>query len=186
MSRPAGPAGAANRAALPPASPASNPGDAVDASTPRRVVAVLLRLMRSKLVRAAFLILVLALLAVALYDQAGTLWHQVQRLSWPVVLLAFVFGLLGLYFNLMVWRELLADLGTRLSIPEAWRIYFIGGLSKDVPGRIWPLLAQAELGAHRGIPPGRSALSVGLSYSGMTCLGFVVGAITLPFATAAS
>src|SRR5260370_11856084 len=125
MSRPAGPAGAANRAALPPASPASNPGDAVDASTPRRVVAVLLRLMRSKLVRAAFLILVLALLAVALYDQAGTLWHQVQRLSWPVVLLAFVLRLLGLYFNLMVWRGAVAGHCHRLSIPRAARLYFI-------------------------------------------------------------
>jgi glycosyltransferase 2 family protein len=193
MSRPAGPPGAANRAAMPPASTASNPdgtasdpGGTANPSTPRRVIDVLLHLMRSKLVRAAFLILVLVLLAVALYDEAGTLWHQVQRLSWPVVVLAFVFGLLGLFFNLMVWRELLADLGTRLSIPEAWRIYFIGGLSKYIPGSIWPMLAQAELGADRGIPRSRSALSVVLSYSVMTCLGFVVGAVTLPFANAGS
>jgi glycosyltransferase 2 family protein len=183
MSRPAGPAGAANRAAVP---PASNPRDAVGTSELPRVLAVLVRLMRSKVVRAAFLIVVLALLAVALYDQAATLWHQVQRLSWPIVLLAFVFGLLGLCFNLMVWRELLAELGSRVSIPEAWRIYFIGGLSKYVPGSIWPMLAQAELGADRGIPRSRSALSVVLSYSVMTCLGLAVGAITLPFANAGS
>jgi glycosyltransferase 2 family protein len=183
MSRPAGPAGAANRAAVP---PASNAPDGAAAPGLPRVLAVLVRLVRSKLVRAAFLIVVLALLGLALYDQAGTLWHQVQRLSWPIVLLAFVFGLLGLFFNLMVWRELLADLGSRISIPEAWRIYFIGGLSKYLPGSIWPMLAQAELGADRGIPRSRSALSVVLSYSVMTCLGLVVGAITLPFAHAGS
>jgi len=80
MSRPAGPAHAANRAAVP---PASNPRDAVGTSPLPRVLAVLVRLMRSKVVRAAFLIVVLALLAVALYNQAATLWHQVQRLSWP-------------------------------------------------------------------------------------------------------
>ena len=181
MSRRAGPAGAADRAAEP---PASHPRDAVGTSALPRVLAVLVRLMRLKVVRAAFLIVVLALLAVALYDQAGTLWHQVQRLSWPIVLLAFVFALVGLFFNLMVWRELLAELGSRISIPEAWRIYFIGGLSKYVPGSIWPMLAQAELGADRGIPRSRSALSVVLSYSVMTCLGLVVGAITLPFANA--
>ena len=183
MSRPAGPASAANRAAVP---PASNPRDATGEPALPRALAVPVRLMRSKLVRAAFLIVVLVLLALALYDQAGTLWHQVQQLSWPIVLLAFLFGLLGLFFNLMVWRELLADLGSRISIPEAWRIYFIGGLSKYVPGSIWPMLAQAELGADRGIPRSRSALSVVLSYSVMTCLGLVVGAVTLPFAHAAA
>jgi glycosyltransferase 2 family protein len=189
MSRPAGPAGAAHQAAEPaaghPRDPAAAPGaDPAAAPGLPRVLAVLIRLMRSKLVRAAFLIVVLVLLGLALYGQAGTLWQEVQRLSWPVVLLAFAFGLLGLFFNLMVWRELLADLGSRLSIPEAWRIYFIGGLSKYVPGSIWPMLAQAELGADRGIPRSRSALSVVLSYSVMTCLGLVVGAITLPFAHA--
>jgi glycosyltransferase 2 family protein len=193
MSRPAGPAGA-NRTAAPPSSTpgtastastssaASNPGDTANPSTLPRAITVLIRLMRSKLVRAAFLILVLVLLALTLYDEASKLWHEVQRLSWPVVLLAFAFCLLGLFFNLMVWRELLADLGSRISIPEAWRIYFIGGLSKYVPGSIWPMLAQAELGADRGIPRSRSALSVVLSYSVMTCLGLVVGAVTLPFA----
>jgi uncharacterized membrane protein YbhN (UPF0104 family) len=191
MSRPAGPTGAAHRAAEPavshPPDPAADPAVSPGAAPGLpRVLAVLIRLMRSKLVRAAFLIVVLVLLGLALYGQAGTLWQQVQRLSWPVVLLAFAFGLLGLFFNLMVWRELLADLGSRLSIPEAWRIYFIGGLSKYVPGSIWPMLAQAELGADRGIPRSRSALSVVLSYSVMTCLGLVVGAITLPFAHAGS
>jgi uncharacterized membrane protein YbhN (UPF0104 family) len=86
----------------------------------------------------------------------------------------------------MVWREMLADLGSRLSISEAWRIYFIGGLSKYVPGSIWPVLAQAELGADRGIPRSRSALSVLLCYAVMTCSGAVVAAITLPFANAES
>jgi glycosyltransferase 2 family protein len=201
MSRPAGPGGAAHQAAEPAAGQPPGPGGAAyqapepaagqppaPAAAPAlpRVLAVLIRLMRSKLVRAAFLIVVLVLLGLALSDQAGTLWQQVQRLSWPVVLLAFAFALLGLFFNLMVWRELLADLGSRLSIPEAWRIYFIGGLSKYVPGSIWPMLAQAELGADRGIPRSRSALSVVLSYSVMTCLGLVVGAITLPFAHAGS
>jgi len=155
-------------------------------SAARRWLDLVLRLMRSPAVRFGFLALVLALLAVALYNQAGTLWHEVRRLSAPVVLLAFTLGASGLVSNLMVWREMLADLGSRLSVPEAWRIYFIGGLSKYVPGSIWPVLAQAELGADRGIPRSRSALSVILCYAVMTCSGAVVAAITLPFANAGS
>jgi glycosyltransferase 2 family protein len=137
-------------------------------------------------IRLGFLVVVLALLAVALVDQGDALWHEVQRLSAPVVLLAFALNLCGLFGSLMVWRELLADLGSRLSVPEAWRIMFIGQLAKYIPGSIWPVLAQAELGADRGIPRSRSALSVLLSYAVMTTSGLVVAAITLPFATAAT
>jgi uncharacterized membrane protein YbhN (UPF0104 family) len=166
---------------------AAKPAGSTDrASSGHRWLGRLLRLMRSKVVRVGFLTLVLALLGITLVGQAGTLWHEVQRLSVPVVLLALALSIAGLVCNLMVWREMLADLGSPLSIPEAWRIYFIGGLSKYVPGVIWPMLAQAELGADRGVPRSRSALSVILNYAVMTCSGAVVAAITLPFASAGS
>ena len=152
----------------------------------QRWLGVLLRLLRSKAVRVGFLALMLALLGITLADQSTTLWHEVRRLSLPMLLLAFVLSIAGLVCNLMVWREVLADLGSRVSVAEAWRIYFIGGLSKYVPGAIWPVLAQAELGADRGVPRSRSALSVILNYAVMTCSGAVVAAITLPFASTGS
>jgi uncharacterized membrane protein YbhN (UPF0104 family) len=151
-----------------------------------RWLGLLVRLMRTKAVRFGFLALVLVLLGLTLADQAGTLWHEAQRLSVPFVLLAFALSIGGLFFNLMVWREILADLGSPLSVAEAWRIFFIGNLSKYVPGSIWPVLVQAELGADHGIPRSRSAVSVLLSYTVMTCSGAVVAAITLPLATAGS
>jgi glycosyltransferase 2 family protein len=167
------------------AGPASE-GAAAAPGVPRRWLGVLLRLMRSKAVRVGFLALVFALLGITLAEQSSTLWREVQQLSAPMLLLAFALSIAGLVCNLMVWREVLADLGSRVSVAEAWRIYFIGGLSKYVPGAIWPVLAQAELGADRGVPRSRSALSVILCYAVMTSSGAVVAAITLPFATAGS
>lgn len=146
----------------------------------------LMAVMRSKLVRRTFLIAVLALLGVALYHQSGTLWSELQRLSAPVLLLAFVAGLCGLLCSFMVWRTLLADLGSKLSVPEAWRIFFIGQLTKYVPGSVWPVLAQMELAADRGVPRDRSVLSALLSYATMTCTGAVVAVVTLPFAAGGS
>ena len=165
---------------------AKSDGSTDHASSGHRWLSLLIHLMRSKAVRVGFLALVLALLGITLAGQAGTLWHEVQRLTLPVVLLAFALSIAGLVCNLMVWREMLADLGSPLSIPEAWRIYFIGGLSKYVPGVIWPMLAQAELGADRGVPRSRSALSVILNYAVMTCSGAVVAVIVLPLAHAVS
>ena len=173
---------AAEADAPPGAAPAAPSGSAALA----RWLGLLIRVMRAKTVRFGFLMLVLVLLGLALADEAGTLGHEFQRLSAPVVVLAFLASLVGLFCSMMVWRELLADLGSRLSITEAWRNFFIGQLSKYIPGSIWPVLAQSELGADRGIPRSRSALSVLLSYAVMTCSGGVVAAVTLPFATAAS
>lgn len=177
----------------PAGNPPPRPGPVVGPSQARpdvvpfsRWLSPLLRLMRSKAVRFGFLAIVLALLGVALTEQAGMLWHQVSRLSVPVVLLAFLLCLCGLFGSLMVWREILADLGSRLSIPEAARIMFIGQLGKYVPGSIWPVLAQSELGADLGIPRSRSAVSVLVSYAVMSTSGLVVAIVTLPFATAAS
>ena len=148
----------------------------------RRLLSSLLRVLRSKVLRLGFLAVVLGLFVVVVVNQAGTLWHEVQRLSAPAMLLAAVLNLCGLFCSLMVWRELLAELGSRLSVSEAWRIMFIGQLAKYAPGSIWPVLAQSELGADSGIPRSRSALSVLLSYAVMTCTGAVVAALVLPFA----
>ncbi len=162
------------------------PAEAAGSAPFPRWLSSLLRLMRSRAVRVGFLAVVLVLFAFALDRQAGTLWHEAQRLSVPVIVLAFVLCLCGLIGSLMVWREMLADLGSRLSFPDAWRIMFIGQLGKYVPGSIWPVLAQSELGADHGVPRSRSALSVLLSYAVMTCSGAVVAMVTLPFATASS
>ena len=64
-------------------------GSADRASSGHRWFGLLIHLVRSKAVRVGFLALVLALLGITLVGQADTLWHEVQRLSVPVVLLAF-------------------------------------------------------------------------------------------------
>jgi len=142
--------------------------------------------MGSKLIRLGFLVVVLALLAVTLDHEAGTFWREVQKLSVSSVLLASLAGLCGLICSLMVWRSVLADLGSRLSISDAWRINFIGQLAKYIPGSIWPVIAQTELGADRGIPRARSVVSVLLSTAVMICTGGLVAGVTLPFAAGGS
>src|SRR5262249_51968066 len=110
------------RAAAP---PGAGPAPAGPPPFPRWLSS-LLRLMRSRAVRVGFLAVVVVLLGIALDRQAGTLWHEIQRLSVPIVVLAFALCLCGLISSLLVWREMLADLGSRLSVPDAWRIMFIG------------------------------------------------------------
>ena len=56
------------------------------------------------------------------------------------------------FATLRVWQTLLAGLGSPLPVPAAGRILFIGQLGKYIPGSVWPILAQMELGARAKVP----------------------------------
>jgi uncharacterized membrane protein YbhN (UPF0104 family) len=151
---------------------------------PRRWLrlSVLLRLTRSRTLRVLFVLAMLALFAVALVSQGSTLRREVGHLSAPVLGVAFLLSVAGVLCSLMVWRALLADLGSRLPLRDAFRIMFIGQLAKYIPGSLWPVLGQMELAADRGVPRGRTAVSVMLSSGMMVCTGSLVAVATLPFA----
>jgi uncharacterized membrane protein YbhN (UPF0104 family) len=112
--------------------------------------------------------------------------REAGALSAPAIGLSFLASLAGLMCSLMVWRSVLADLGSRLSVVDAWRIFFIGQLAKYIPGSVWPLLAQMELGARRGILRSRSAVSVLISSGIMIVTGGLIGAVTLSLAAPGS
>jgi uncharacterized membrane protein YbhN (UPF0104 family) len=144
-------------------------------------VAAVLVLFRSKWVRALFVSAAVALLCLALVDEGSTLRREAQTLSAPIIATAFIAGLAGLACSLMVWKSVLADLGSPISLGDACRIMFIGQLGKYIPGSVWPVFGQMELGAERGIPRSRSAVSVVLSSAVMVLTGGLVAACTVPF-----
>lgn len=139
--------------------------------------------MRSKITRLGFLAVVVGLLVAALVDQGGAMWHDVRRMSAAVLVIALAGQVGALICVMMVWRELLAGMGSRLSLADTWRINFIGQLGKYVPGKVWQIVAQAELGKDAGVPRERSALSVLLGLLVVVVTGGIVAVVTLPFAT---
>ena len=68
----------------------------------------------------------------------------------------------------MGWRVLLEDLGTHLALPPASSVFLVGQLGKYLPGSVWTVVAQAEMGAQLAVPRGgwRSSAS---SRSGSRC-----------------
>jgi glycosyltransferase 2 family protein len=65
--------------------------------------------------------------------------------------------MLGLAATALAWRTLLAGLGHRLPMLVAATVFFTSQLGKYVPGSVWPYVAQARLGAERGVPGSRAA-----------------------------
>ncbi len=113
-------------------------------------------------------------------------WNQVQHALGEIGLVASLEALLALlvmqYATLRQWQALLAGLGSPVRTTTAGRIFFIGQLGKYIPGSLWPVLTQMELGARANIPRTRSASASILTMILSLATGLLVAAATLPFA----
>jgi uncharacterized membrane protein YbhN (UPF0104 family) len=136
---------------------------------------------RRRLIRGAAVAVVLVLVVLALAKSGRTLLDELHHLSVTAVLLAGVATLLGLGANLLCWRVVLADLGSQLPLAAALRVFFLGQLGKYVPGSVWPVLAQMELGKEHGVPRSRSATAGLLTVVMSLVTAPLVAAVTLPF-----
>lgn len=112
------------------------------------------------------------------------LWSEVAdgfaRLSWMGLAGSFVAVIGALVAGMLLWRALLADLGSPLSLAHSARIFFVGQLGKYIPGSIWPVVAQMEMGRDHGIPRSRSAAAHFLTYPIYLVSGLLVALVTLP------
>ena len=97
----------------------------------------------------------------------GSRWQEVldagRRLDPLVVLAAAGFTVLNVTTAGLGWWTALADLGSRLPLGAAARIFYLGQLGKYVPGSVWPVVAQAELGRDHQVPRRRTATATFLS-----------------------
>ena len=66
-------------------------------------------------------------------------------MSWGLVVASVVPAAAGTWMGVLAWRAVILDLGGRLSVSQAGRVFLIGQLGKYLPGFIWSFLAQAEL-----------------------------------------
>jgi hypothetical protein len=131
-------------------------------------------------VRIGLLVLILVGVGIALWRNWSAVSTELGRMSGGALLGAFVLTTAAPLATLMGWRVLLADLGTRLPPAPAASIFLVGQLGKYVPGSVWTVLAQAEMGARLKVPRRRMAV-VGLLSIGLAVLtGCLMGIPAVP------
>jgi len=99
----------------------------------------------------------------------------------PAVAAAMVTVLIAMVAAMQVWRLMLAALGSPLPVRTAARILFVGQLGKYLPGSVWPVLAQMELGTAHGVPRHHSAGASVLTTFVSLLSGLLTALVTLPF-----
>lgn len=132
-----------------------------------------------RVVRVAFLLVALGFGAWVVAGQ----WEEIRagfaRLSWTSLVLSLVAVLAALCGGMMTWRALLADLGSPLPLRDGAKVFFVGQLGKYIPGSLWPVIAQMEMGRELGVPRSRSAAAFFLTLPVQLGSGLVVSGVTL-------
>lgn len=117
-------------------------------------------------------------------------WNGVSSGLDTIGLVASLEALLALlvaqYANLKVWQVILEGLGSPLRTRVAGRILLVGQLGKYIPGSLWPVLTQMELGAQAKVPRPRSATASALAMLMSLVVGLVIAVVTIPFAAVRS
>ena len=138
------------------------------------------KVVRSKAVRWGFVALTLGFGGYAIAQR----WHEITqalgRLSPLAIAGALVCVLIAQFGTLRVWQRLLGGLGSPLPTTAAAKILFIGQLGKYLPGSVWPVLAQMELGTVYRVPRHRSASASVLAMLVSLLTALLVAAVTLP------
>ncbi|MGO1584260.1 MAG: lysylphosphatidylglycerol synthase transmembrane domain-containing protein [Actinomycetaceae bacterium] len=137
--------------------------------------------LRSPWVRGAFLVAAIGAAVLAVVNQWDIVRSALADMPWWIVGLALVISVLYVIATMLSWREVLIDLGSRLPIPPAARLFFVSQVGKYLPGGVWNIVAAAEMGKDIDIPRRRSVsgMVVSLLVSIVTGLALAVGAIAL-------
>lgn len=139
------------------------------------------RILGGRAVRYGFVVVAVGLGCYAVVRQ----WHSVRGALAAMGALPTVGALVavlgGLLCSMQIWRVLLSSLGSPLPVRPAAKIVFVGQLGKYLPGSIWPVLAQMELGTAQRVPRRRSATASVLTMLVSLLGGLLAALVTLPF-----
>lgn len=135
----------------------------------------------------------LAAIVLALVQQRHALHDSLHKVSALVLVAALASLGVGLVLSMLSWRAVLAELGSPLPVRQAGRIFFVGQIGKYLPGSVWPLLTQAQLGRAAGVPRARMVtgglVALGMSVatgllSGLLCVASLLSDQGRPYVIA--
>lgn len=139
---------------------------------------------QSTAARIAFAVVAVGLALWAIMSRREQVTDALLRMQGRWLLVAGLATLANLVFTGMAWRAVLADLGSRLPLTAAARIFFVGQIGKYVPGSLWPVVVQAELGRDHGVARRRSAAATLVLILLSAFSALVVVLVGLPFVPA--
>jgi hypothetical protein len=140
-----------------------------------------LRVIENRIFKLGFVLAMVAFGTYTVVDEWSGFKSGIDRLGVMAAFEAFLCVLVGLWLNLEVWRTMMRAAGSRLPVRAACRIFFIGQLGKYMPGKVWAVVTQMELGRAYKVPRQRSATMALLTMMIGFASGLFAVVVGLPF-----
>jgi glycosyltransferase 2 family protein len=147
---------------------------------------VLNRLRANRWLRAALLYGIIAFCCYGVVTEWPQVHASLNQMHWYSVAGAALAALAGWLCMVMVWSEVIADLGSPLPLSAAVRVMSVVQLAKYLPGGVWAFAAQIELGSEYRVPRRRSATAAGVSLALTFALALAIAAVVLPLVSTAA
>jgi uncharacterized membrane protein YbhN (UPF0104 family) len=135
---------------------------------------------RRGLLRLGLLLVAVVFAVLALHSQWGDVRDRSADLSVGHVAAAAAFLVASLVCTLLAWRAVLAGLGDDVPLRPAARIFFLGQLGKYVPGSVWALVSQMELGRAYGLRRNKVATAGVLGLAISLAVALVLALLVVP------
>ncbi|EGD43507.1 putative integral membrane protein [Nocardioidaceae bacterium Broad-1] len=131
--------------------------------------------------KAVVVAIVVTVAAYAIHRNWAALVRGFQELPLWVLGIAFVLTVLAQGVALLMWRVVLADLGSPLPLVPAARIFYVSQLGKYLPGSVWTIVGQMELARAERVPR-RTSLTQGVLVLAIAVgAGVMVSVLLMPF-----
>ena len=138
------------------------------------------RALARRILRPGFVALALGFCGYALAARWDETKQALADIAWPMAGLALAAALAGMWALMMGLRAVLAGFGSPLPLRAGIRIWFISQLGKYLPGKVWALAAQVDLGREYRVPKKRMVSAMLLAMAITVATGLAVATVTLP------
>ena len=140
----------------------------------------------SRRLRAVVLPAAAGLAAYTVVVQWSDIRSSLDRVGIVAPLESLILALIGLAAGALAWRTLLSDVGVPLPLGTTTRVFFVGQIGKYLPGGVWPLLAQMELGRDAGAGRRQVGAVAVVVMAVNVVTGLLVAVACLPFTSSSA
>ncbi|HCT76851.1 MAG TPA: hypothetical protein DGG94_13455 [Micromonosporaceae bacterium] len=137
-----------------------------------------------RVVTAVVIVAAIVAMAIALrHDGPAAVQALARKEALPLVFAALAANIAGLALAVVAWQVLLAEDSERLRGINAAKVFFLGQLSKYLPGRVWGVVTHVQHGRDHGVGAARMTsaylLSIGLTILTGAAVGLLAGPAVL-------
>jgi len=134
-----------------------------------------------RIIQAVVLVVIVAALGYSLWKSGSQLARYHWQAQWPLLLAGFALLICQELSFALIWRGILARLGSHLDVISSERIYLSAEFVRYIPGNVWHVITRVLLAEQRGVPKTIGFASMVIELATKVASAALVFAVTLLF-----